>query len=66
LLWFVLLMTAILPRLRWKLNVVWFAFPLWPRMVSISSCIYWPFILSRKLFGRLSYTWQYSKIIKMT
>jgi hypothetical protein len=22
----------------------WFAFPLWPRMLSISSCIYWPFV----------------------
>jgi hypothetical protein len=22
----------------------WFAFPLWSRMLSMSSCIYWPFV----------------------
>jgi hypothetical protein len=30
----------------------WFAFPLWPRMLSISSCVFWPFLQSlKKLFS---------------
>jgi hypothetical protein len=24
---------------------LWFAFPVWPRILNISSCIYWPFVL---------------------
>jgi hypothetical protein len=46
----VFLMIAILTGVRWNLSVVLIAFPLWLEMVSIISCIFWPFefLLLRK------------------
>jgi hypothetical protein len=38
----VFLMTAILTGVIWSLSV---AFPLWPRVLNISSFIYWPFVV---------------------
>jgi hypothetical protein len=40
----VALMTAILTVVKKNLNVVGFVFPLWLKMLSISSCIYKPFL----------------------
>jgi hypothetical protein len=37
---FIFLMTAILTEVRWNQTWLWFAFPLFPGMLSISSCIF--------------------------
>jgi hypothetical protein len=39
----VFLLLAILTGVRWNLSWFWFAFPLWPGMLSIFSCVFWPF-----------------------
>jgi hypothetical protein len=39
----VFLMIAILTGVRWNLVWFWFAFPLWSEMVSIFTCVFWPF-----------------------
>jgi hypothetical protein len=46
------MMIAILTGVRSKLHVIlrWFSFT--SRMLSISSCVYWPFVLF--LLGKLS------------
>jgi hypothetical protein len=38
------MMLAILTGVRWNLMWFWCAFPLWPGMVRVSSCVYWPFV----------------------
>jgi hypothetical protein len=50
LLLFVLLLIAVLTRVMWNHNVIWFAFPLWPRKLTICSYTYCPFSFDICLF----------------
>jgi hypothetical protein len=50
----VFLMTAILTGVRWNLKVVIIWNPLWPGLLSMSSCIYWFFCTSS--FGKFLFS----------
>jgi hypothetical protein len=41
----VLLIMAILTGVRWNFSVILFAIPLWLRILSVSLCVYWLFVL---------------------